>query len=296
MVAANAKVVRQENARSWPFPVHAGAADGRCPGRKLPQFADRQCGLRGIVAHRQRFLPRTEEERRAGDRIAQFHPARCRCLKSGGGVAPRAAFDRDPQSEPGCAPAQGARIDPVQPRPDDDDNPCEADGGPSVLFSPGRNGPASPPAAAYRAWFGRFHHVTEIVTDAGKTDGASSRPCRDFAAIDRIGEIALHGVGMMALNSIRLAEESGSLTSPFFHAGKPACSCSSAGKIRKSPGRHRSRWQYEASAAPGRGDIAGEALAGRLQALGSATASREKRPLHVEPVRARRRGRSIAGQ
>jgi hypothetical protein len=41
--------------------MHAGAADA-VAGQKAAPFADRQCGLRGIIPHCQRFRLRAQED------------------------------------------------------------------------------------------------------------------------------------------------------------------------------------------------------------------------------------------
>src|SRR5262249_15615943 len=81
-----------EEAPGLAIPMHAGAADP-IAGQKTPPFADRQRGLRGIVAHGQRFLLRAQEDIVAHG-IAKF-------IRSGadveiaGGIAPWATLDRN---------------------------------------------------------------------------------------------------------------------------------------------------------------------------------------------------------
>ena len=72
--------------------MHAGAADA-VAGKKAAPLANGQRGLRRIVPHGQRLLPRAEEDVMA-DSVAQF-VRRAADVEIGGGVAPRAAFDRD---------------------------------------------------------------------------------------------------------------------------------------------------------------------------------------------------------
>ena len=114
-VAADAKVVGQE-APGLAVPVQAGAADAVARQEAAP-FADRQRGLRGVVAHGQRFLLRTQEDV-VTHRIAQLVGGGAD-VEIAGGVAPRTALQRDDiQSKAG----QFIGDDRAGPaKPDDDD-------------------------------------------------------------------------------------------------------------------------------------------------------------------------------
>jgi hypothetical protein len=90
-VATDAEIVGQK-APGLPVPVQAGAAD-TVAGKKAAPLADRQRGLRRVVAHGQRFLFRAQEHVVA-NRIAQLVRRRAD-IEIGGRVAPRAALDRD---------------------------------------------------------------------------------------------------------------------------------------------------------------------------------------------------------
>jgi hypothetical protein len=90
-VAADAEIIRKKTP-GLTVPVHASAADA-VTWKEAAPFADRKRGLRRIVAHGQRFLPRAQEHVVAHG-IAQF-VRRGADVEISRGIAPRAAFDRN---------------------------------------------------------------------------------------------------------------------------------------------------------------------------------------------------------
>ena len=186
-VAADAEIVGQE-APGLAVPVHAGAADA-VAGQEAAPFADRQRRLRWVVAHGQRFLLRTQEHV-VTNRVAQL-VRRGADVEIGGGVAPRAALDRD-HFEAGAR--ELVSQDRSGPAETDDDDILARETAGHQLSSPG--GAALQADRRQRVGLVRLiDHVAIVVASAGKADELPARHVA-IAAIDRIGEVAFDGVGV----------------------------------------------------------------------------------------------------